>query len=316
MRAIVVDRTSPEILGIAEVADPVPAPDQALVRVTAASLNYGEVAHVLGVQDIGVPLVPDGAVLGADAAGVVEQAAADGSGPPVGTPVVTMGAVGAWAELRVVPTSMLGVVPGGADLGAVSTVPVAGLSALRGLRRIGDLLGARVLITGASGGVGRYAVQLAALAGAEVVASTGSADRYRDSLHALGATDVVTDPGEVAGLVDGVLDQVGGGQLVRAFGQLAPHGTLVSVGHSAGEVETFPFGLMFGDAGRHDRSVVTFFLGAQVDLAADLGWLARQVGAGRIDPGIAWRDDWTRAGHAFTALTERSLGGKAVIEMS
>lgn len=170
----------------------------------------------------------------------MERAAEDGSGPPAGTPVVTFGASGGWAELRAVPNSMIGIVPEGSDLGAISTVPVAGLSALRALRRVGDLLGKRVLITGATGGVGRYAIQLAALAGAEVIASTGDVDRNRASLTSLGATHVVSTPADTPGQVDGVLDQVGGQQLVDAFDRLAPHGTLVSVGHSAGAPRLSP----------------------------------------------------------------------------
>lgn len=316
MRAIVVDREGPTALRLADAPDPVPAPHEALVRVVAASLNYGEVAHAHGAQDNDLPPFASGTVLGHDAAGVVAQAAADGSGPAVGTPVVTFGADGGWAELRAVPTSMLGAVPAGSDLGAVSTVPVAGLSALRALRRIGDLLGKRVMITGASGGVGRYAVQLAAQAGAEVVATTRDVDRRRASLVALGASEVVAHPSEASAPVHGVLDQVGGRQLVAAFDMLAPHGTLVSVGHSAHEAETFPFGLLFGDAGRHDRSVVTFFLGAHTDLSEDLAWLAARVASGQVDPGIAWRGSWEEAEVAFTALLEHRLGGKAVIDIT
>ncbi|MCL3862124.1 zinc-binding dehydrogenase [Actinotalea sp. K2] len=315
MRAMVVDRTSPQNLRIAEVDDPVPGPHEVLARIAAASLNPGEIAHAQGSRTIGLRPAPDGTVLGADAAGTVVRAASDGSGPEAGTSVVTMGSSGGWAELRAVSTSMLGAVPAGADLGAVSTVPVAGLSALRGLRRIGELLGRRVLVTGASGGVGRYAVQLASLAGAEVVALSGNRDRHGASLRALGATDVVSRVEDVKGLVDGVLDQVGGRHLVEAFDKLSPHGTLVSVGHAAGEDETFPFGLMFGDDGRHDRSVVTFFLGAHSDFQDDLGWLARQVAAGRLDAGIVWREDWTQVDDAVAAMAERRLGGKAVIEI-
>ncbi|WP_235854915.1 hypothetical protein [Nonomuraea aridisoli] len=85
---------------------------------------------------------------------MVERAAADASGPSAGTPVVTLGHDGAWAELRAVDTAVIGAVPDGADPGAISTVPVAGASALRALRRIGPLLGKRVLVTGATGGVG------------------------------------------------------------------------------------------------------------------------------------------------------------------
>ena len=116
---------------------------------------------VLGAVWCVLPGAAPGAVLGWDAAGHVERAAADGSGPPVGTPVVTLGEAGGWAELRAVDTGFMGAVPDGADLGAISTIPVAGASALRALHRVGPLLGRRVLVTGATGGVGRYAVQLA-----------------------------------------------------------------------------------------------------------------------------------------------------------
>lgn len=315
MRAIIVDSKGPERLRLAEVPEPVPAPHEALVRVSAASLNYGEVVHAHGRQDNGLPAPPDGLVLGADAAGVVVRAAADGSGPAAGTPVVSMGASGGWAELRAVSTAALGVAPVDADPGALSTIPVAGMSALRGLKRIGNILGKRILVTGASGGVGRYAIQLARIAGAEVVASARSLDRHGADLRALGAAELVGSPAEISTPVDGVLDQVGGQQLVDAFRALAPHGTLVSVGHSAGEPETFPFGALFGDAGRHDRAIVSFFLGAQSDFEADLTWLAAQVGAGTLDPGIVWRDDWANASDAFAALLDRRLGGKAVIEI-
>ncbi|MER6347718.1 zinc-binding dehydrogenase [Streptomyces sp. NPDC001595] len=309
MRALLVDRSAPAGLRLGSAPDPEPGPHQALIRVTATSLNYGEVRFAL--LD-----APEGAVPGWDAAGVVHRAAEDGSGPPVGTPVVAFGMDGAWAELRAVDTAWTGTARAASDLGAVSTVPVAATSALRALHRLGPILGRRVLVTGATGGVGRYAVQLARRAGAYVIASTGNPRKHADTLSAQGAHEVVAGPREVTQPVHGVVDLVGGPQLVDAYALLAEGGTLVAVGHSAHEGESFPYGALFGDAGRADRSVVTFSLPACTGLAPDLGWLADEVAVGRLDPNIAWRGGWDKAAEAIDALLERRLHGKAVLDIS
>ncbi|MEL3948460.1 MULTISPECIES: zinc-binding dehydrogenase [Streptomyces] len=308
MRALLVDPDAPAGLRLGTAPDPEPAPHQALVRVAATSLNYGEVASVL-------PGAAPGAVLGWDAAGHVERAAADGSGPPVGTPVVTLGEAGGWAELRAVDTGFMGAVPDGADLGAISTIPVAGASALRALHRVGPLLGRRVLVTGATGGVGRYAVQLARRGGAYVVASTGDPGARSESLRALGAHAVVGDPEEVDVPLDGVVDLVGGRQLVSAYEKLAEGGVLVAVGHSGGDDEHFAHGVLYGDQGRHDRAIVSFFLLGCAGLGRDLAWLAGEVAAGRLDAGEVWRGPWGDAGAAVQALRGRRLHGKAVLEV-
>ncbi|MGA5143225.1 zinc-binding dehydrogenase [Streptomyces azureus] len=308
MRALLVDRSVPSGLRLGEAPEPEPGPHQALVRVTATSLNYGEVRFSL--QD-----APEGTVLGWDAAGVVVRAAADGSGPAAGTAVVTLGTDGAWAELRAVDTDWIGTAPGGADPGAISTVPVAGASALRALHRLGPILGRRVLVTGATGGTGRYAVQLARLGGAHVIASTGSLREHGDGLRAQGAHQVVAGPLDVGEPVDGVVDLVGGQQLVDAYGMLAEGGTLVAVGHAAHQGETFPYGALFGDGGRHDRSIVAFALPSCTGLGRDLTWLADRIAAGVLDPQISWRGGWDSAGDAIGALLERRLHGKAVLDI-
>ncbi|MBP2478706.1 NADPH:quinone reductase-like Zn-dependent oxidoreductase [Crossiella equi] len=307
MRALVVDPTAPHGLHLAEAPDPVPAANQALVRITAISLNLGELKYLL-------PEAEPGAVLGFDAAGVVERAAADGSGPAEGTPVVTLGWQEGWAELRAVDTTMLGTLPEGADPGAASTLPVAGLTALRALHGVGPLLGRRVLVTGATGGVGRYAVQLARLGGAHVIATTGDPSRHAETLHALGAHEVLSSPADLTAPVNAVLDQVGGPALTEAFAHLADHGTLISIGHASGQPEHFPLDA-FNGTGARDRKITTFFLLHHTGLGPDLTWLARLVHEGTLDPGITWRGSWKDADEAIGALLERRLHGKAVLEL-
>ncbi|HEY4439621.1 MAG TPA: hypothetical protein VGN14_04155, partial [Candidatus Elarobacter sp.] len=146
MKAVVVDRSAPGGLKLAEVAVPQPLPFEAVVRVAAISLNLGEVRRAKNN--------PDGWRPGWDIAGVVDSAAPDGSGPPAGTRVVGLLGEGAWAERVAVPSSALAALPDGVSFERAATLPVAGITALWALGKRGSLLGRRVLVTGASGGVG------------------------------------------------------------------------------------------------------------------------------------------------------------------
>lgn len=305
MKALVVAHDHPSGIRLEEIPEPTPAHDQALVRLRATTLNFGEVVHRLAEA-------PDGAVLGWDAAGVVVQAATDGTGPPAGTAVVTTGEHGGgWAQLRAVRTRLIAPIPPGADPGASATVPVAAGSALRAMRRLGLLLGRRVMITGASGGVGRFAVQLAARAGAEVVAI--AREDFSDELANLGAALTIDQPKNLSETVDAAIDLVGGEMLVQAYQRLGEFGTtLVSVGRASGQNAVFPPDVLAGD----QRSIQTFYLYADTHrLAEDMTWLATEVHLGRLDPGIGWRGPWQRAQDAVVALTERHLHGKAVLDI-
>src|SRR3712207_4573955 len=170
MRAVVVEVGSPNRLVLREVEEPSPAPSEALIRVSAISLNRGEVRRAAAISEPG--FWP-----GWDLAGTVERAAEDGSGPPERARVVGLLESGAWAELVAVPTRSLAELPQVVSFAQAATLPVAGLTALYTLEKGGGLLGKNVLITGASGGVGLFACRLARMAGAHVVGVIRRADR-------------------------------------------------------------------------------------------------------------------------------------------
>lgn len=125
--------------------EPVPGPDEALVEVRAVSINRGE---ALDIAD-----AAPGSPLGWDLAGVVVRAAESG-GPEVGTRVAGVTGERAWATHAAVPIRHLAPIPEGLTAQVAAALPVAGLTAMRLLRRLGDLAGCRVVVTGATGGVG------------------------------------------------------------------------------------------------------------------------------------------------------------------
>lgn len=304
MRALLHDPAAPSGLRLGEAPEPEPGPSEALIQVAATALNFGEVAFL---RD----RVEAGGVAGWDAAGTVVATAADGSGPPAGARVTSFGAAGAWAELRAVDTAELAVLPDALEFGAAAAVPVAGVTALRALRRLGSVVGRRVLITGASGGVGRFAVQLAARAGAHVLAVVGSPARA-DGLARLGAAEVVVGLGDVDEPVDAALDHVGGRMLADVHALLRPGGIVLSVGMASLEPTTIDFeqARQRADATR----VEVFTVGG--GFGADLPYLLSLLEAGGLDPQIGWRGPWERASEAAEALIGRRVAGKAVLEVA
>ncbi|RDI42651.1 zinc-binding dehydrogenase [Nocardia mexicana] len=300
MRALVVDSDAPGSLRLGSAPEPEPASDQVVIEVRHFSLNRGEVLFA-GRR-------PRGTVHGYDASGVVVRAAADGSGPEVGSRVAAFGA-GAWAERMAVETTAVARVPDGVDLGAAAAIPMAGVTALRTLRSR-DILGRRVLITGAAGGVGRFAVQLAALGGAHVIASVGSPGRGA-GLAELGAHEIVVGVDGIERPVDLVLDNVGGPQLAAAWELLAPGGAVQNIGWASGEPAVFePYSLFFvGPA----KSMNTF--GDVREVGPDLATLLEFAAAGRLSAEVDWRGPWERFPEATRALVERRIAGKAVLEI-
>src|SRR3978361_946189 len=160
-RAVVVDPASNERLSIKSVPLAPAYRDEVTVRVRAISLNRGEVNRAVRSAEPGWRP-------GWDFAGTIEETAPDGSGPVKGTRVVGLLPSGAWAEVIRVPKDSVAPLPDQVSDAQAATLPVAGLTALHALRQGGLLLGRKVLIDGASGGVGHLACQLAAASGAIV----------------------------------------------------------------------------------------------------------------------------------------------------
>jgi NADPH:quinone reductase len=283
------------------VPDPEPAPDQALVQVEGFSINRGELGLFAGR--------PEGWRPGQDVAGRVLVPAADGSGPPAGARVVAMVDFGGWAQRVAVPLERLAVLPEAVDAQRAAGFGVAGLAALRALRRSEGLLGARVLITGASGGVGTFAVQLGAGGGAEVTALAGA--HRRIDLEALGAHQVISSLDDANGDFDLVLESVGGQTLLAALARLAPRGHLVLLGSSSGEPSPITISSFRRDA---RQTIHPFWVyGSGEPVGADLAELARLTAGGLLDPVVGWAGSWDHLDRAMQALRDRRVAGKAVL---
>ena len=294
-------------VALTEVPEPRPSAGEALVAVRSFSLNRGELVRLENLEP--------GTLTGWDVAGTVLEPAADGSGPPAGTRVVGMVFPGAgWAERVAVPTDVLAPIPDAVTFAQASTLPIAGMTALLALELGGTPIGQRILVTGATGGVGRFAVQLAALAQARVTALVRDAAQA-EGLHALGAHAVVT---ELDGEFDTIVEGVGGATLAQALRHVAPDGTVVSFA-STDAVTTFLTRDFFGRApGATLRGLLVFpemrrSVGRGSTLLARLSSL---VAEGKLDCSIEREESWREADAAIGALLGRTVTGKVVLHVA
>ncbi|MFF2021460.1 zinc-binding dehydrogenase [Streptomyces sp. NPDC058171] len=300
MRRLIPTGEAERPVAFAEVPPPLPEPAEALIKVEAFAPNRGETFLLESPRP--------GLLPGKDVAGLVVQAAADGSGPGIGTRVVGHPAQGGWAEYAAVPTDSLAVLPDGVDSERAAALPLAGITALRLLRTAGSLAGRRVLLTGASGGVGHYVTELAVGAGAELTAVTATPARG-ERLAAMGA-QVVHRVADARGPFDVVLESTGGPDLPLALTKVRPGGAVVWFGQASRTPVTLDFFQLLEGP---ERVTLQHFHYAGAPYGLDLATLVRLVEQGRLHPEIGRTADWAETADTLVDLRERRIRGKAVL---
>ena len=309
MKAIVANSAAIGCLEIGEIAAPVADSNEALVSVTTISLNRGELRRAEAAEP--------GMQIGWDLAGVVQSAARDGSGPAEGSRVVGFSRrMQGWAEQVALPTRDLAAIPDAVSDQDAATLPVAGLTALYALERCERILGNRVLITGASGGVGYFACQLGLLMGGHIVAHLRRPD-YADLVRGTGVQEVVVSE-DAAGIAEhgrfrSIVDGVGGPLLASLIAELEEDGRAILYGVSAGPTTPLAIrDLMFTGDGR----VEGFYLYRESDIEYASRGLARLLGllaGGQLVTHVPVTGSWENIGETAAGLISRDFPGKAVL---
>jgi NADPH:quinone reductase len=210
----------------------------------------------------------------------------------------------------VVPLSRLAELPDEPPGAAAAALPLAGLTALRLVRAAGNLAGRRVLLTGASGGVGHYLTELAAGNGAQVTAVTSAAGRGL-RLAELGAGDVVLDASDAAGPFEVIMESVGGKIFTAALAKLAPGGTVLWYGQAGLEPPVLDFFAL--------SAITPFTLrhfphwASDATDAQDLATLVQLTVTGRLHPEIGRTASWTETAAVLDELYRRRIRGNAVL---
>ncbi|AKU97086.1 oxidoreductase [Labilithrix luteola] len=303
MRSLVATHSS-SFVTIALVPEPTPAPDEVLVEVEAFSLNRPDLLYLQMPHSTFRP--------GIDFTGRVVKAAADGSGPPVGAFVLAHSPSGGGAAERVAVSSRQVVVrPESLSVYQAAALPLAGLVALRLVREAGPLEGKNVLVTGVTGGVGHYVVELAVSSGARVFAFA-SPEEPTDRLRELGAV-LLSSLDAAPGLFDVVMESVGGELFSEIVPRLAPNSLVLWFGEASGKPIALDFFHFFPG---HEAMTLRHFVYTHVpnaDDRRDLEELVRLVIEGRLHPEIGRVSDWSEASDVFAQMQSRNLRGKAVL---
>jgi NADPH:quinone reductase-like Zn-dependent oxidoreductase len=319
MKAIVYHRHGPpEVLQLEEVAKPVPGDGEVLVRVHAVGLNPYDRHAIFGEPRIMRRFLgPLPKIAGTDFAGEVEAVGSGVTDFAPGDAVFGCSKAGALAEYACTTMARLARKPENVTFEQAATLPIAGTTALQGLRDFARLqAGQRVLINGAAGGVGTFAVQIAKALGAEVtgVCSTGNVELVRG----IGADDVVDytreDFTRGAARYDAILDNVGTHSFAEYRRVLQRSGVAVLVGATKGRMGRAVGGLI--------RYLLSSpFIPQKLTIcrtklrADDLSALGALVAEGKVVPAIERRYSLAESAEAIRYIDSGHARGKVVVTL-
>lgn len=305
MRAIEVNDASK--FALVEASEPELTHGNLLVQVSAVSINRGE---VLRARAAGPGFRP-----GWDFAGVVLDTAT-AAGPAIGTAVAGYVPVGAWAEKLAVAPRQVAPIPDGIDFNRAASLPVAGLTALGAIDAGGNLVGRKVLVTGATGGVGSFAVYLAALSGAEVTAVVRRSAAECRTMFPSG-TRIVSTSGGLDGVgahgpFDLIVEILGGATLGEAMTMLTHAGKCVTLGVTDRVQATFDAEQFFM-TGTASLEGYVLFRDRKAAPAEGMTRLLRLVEAGGLGFDLGLVESWENAESVAERLIKREFLGKAVL---
>ncbi|MGD1941744.1 MAG: zinc-binding dehydrogenase [Leptolyngbyaceae cyanobacterium] len=311
MKRLMMNADEPGGIGVSETERPQPLPHQSLVKVTAFSLNRGEV---------GFAQSPDskGRTIGWDYVGTIEVPAADGSGPQQGIRVVGWRPqMDAFAEYVIGDREYLAVIPDGVCDRQAVTLPVAGLTALAAVDKGDRILGHSALVTGVTGGVGFFALQLAKLSGARAVAQVRRSEQEAFARDIGADAVVVTADGqgfEAEGPYRLIVDGVGGDLIGPLLQVTDKGGTLVSYGVSQSTETSINLMTLFGGGGQRRIYGLTLYSEVEVEPSSvGLGRLLRLLENGRLQVPAITEADWSETPQLASDLLARKFSGKAVL---
>ncbi|HEV8196874.1 MAG TPA: NAD(P)-dependent alcohol dehydrogenase [Gemmatimonadales bacterium] len=321
MKAIVYHRYGgPEVLGCEDLPKPEPGDDEVLIRVRAASVNPMDCSFLTGVYLMRLMTGfrrPKLTRPGVDMAGEVEAVGRNVTRFKTGDPVFGA-ARGAFAEYVTAAPDRLALKPATLGFAQAAAIPVAGMTALQGLRdKLRIQPGQRILVTGSSGGVGSFAVQIAKAFGAEVTALCST--RSVELVRSLGADHVIDysreDFTRSASRYDLIFDTVGNRPLSACRRVMTPKGTFLAVGARPGGrwIGPLPHLLRLFASRPFVSQRVVFFV-ARVT-TEDLNALTRLIESNQVTPVVDRVYPFAEVADAFRYLKEGHPRGKVVVRI-